>query len=418
MVNVISFNGGRGAKNLIPALIGINGINLSSIVNAYDDGKSTGLIRGFFQMLGPSDIRKVQEAMVPAELTDYEAILKAYDFRYPESETRESILAALTSFSNHESDRLSGIHFQDPTIRESLRLFIRTLLDGIRLTEQAQDKRFSFHDCSLMNLIYAGAYLHFGHNFEEATLFIDKLFKLRGTVLPTSNEDRKLVAIREDGTILFSEAEIVELRANSRIKRIYLLDQYPDHERLSRMSIAEVEAYFEMANRLVHATPRVIQSIAQADIIIYSAGTQHSSLYPSYMTAGITDAIAANKKALKVFITNIGEDYETPSYDANDFIEGAIRYMRMGSEYDIAVSDLISVALVNNRFSTNLENYVKFDEARLRKIGCPVIIDAFEDEQSPGKHNGIRLSSFIMELYEHRMNIGSEKQGRHEHILG
>ncbi|MBS1615190.1 MAG: YvcK family protein [Bacteroidetes bacterium] len=269
-----------------------------------------------------------------------------------------------------------------------------------------------------MNLIYAGAYLHFGHNFEEATLFIDRLFKLRGTVLPTSNEDRKLVAIREDGTILFSEAEIVELRANSRIKRIYLLDQYPDRDKLSKMSMAEVEAYFDMANRLVNATSRVTQSIAQADIIIYSPGTQHSSLYPSYMTAGITDAIAANKKALKVFITNIGEDYETPSYDANDFIEGGIRYMRMGSEYEIDVNDIISVALVNNRFSTNLENYVKCDEARLNQIGCPVIIDAFEDESSPGKHNGVLLSKFIIDLYERRMNLGSEKHKRHEHVVG
>jgi 2-phospho-L-lactate transferase/gluconeogenesis factor (CofD/UPF0052 family) len=409
MVNVVSFNGGRGAKNLIPALIGINGINLTSIVNAYDDGKSTGLIRAFFHMLGPSDIRKVQEAMVPRELSDYEAILRAYDFRYPGSETREGILRALAGFAGGETNELSGILFQDKTIRESLRVFIKTLLRGIRLTEQAQGKTFSFHDCSLMNLIYAGAYLHFGHNFEEATLFIDRLFRLRGTVLPTSNEDRKLVAIREDGTILFSEAEIVELRANSRIKRIYLLDEYPDREMLSRMSISEVEDYFQMANRLVHATSRVLQCIAAADVIIYSAGTQHSSLYPSYMTVGITDAIAANKKALKVFLTNIGEDYETPSYDANDFIEGAIRYMRMGSEYNMAVSDLIDFALVNNRFSTNLENYVKYDEARLEQIGCRVVIDAFEDEDSPGKHNGALLSRFIIELYEHRMNIGPRK---------
>jgi 2-phospho-L-lactate transferase/gluconeogenesis factor (CofD/UPF0052 family) len=409
MVNVVSFNGGRGAKNLIPALANIDGINLTSIVNAYDDGKSTGTIRAFFRMLGPSDIRKVQEAMVPQELTDYNAIMRAYDYRYPASETRETIMSGLNAFGTGSTDELCGIQFQDKTIQESLRVFIQCLLRGIRLIERAEAKVFSFHDCSLMNLIYAGAYLHFGHNFEDATIFIDKLFKLKGTVLPTSNEDRKLVAIREDGTILYSEAEIVELRANSRIKRIYLLDQYPDKQLLSEMSMEEVEEYFDMAHRLVGTTARVVQSISDADIIIYSPGTQHSSLYPSYMTLGITDAIAANKKALKVFITNIGEDYETPSYDANDFIEGAIRYMRMGSEYDIAVKDLIDFALVNNKFSTNLENYVKYDEAQLDTIGCPVIIDAFEDTSSPGKHNGGLLSKFIMDLYQQRMNIGTRK---------
>ena len=38
---------------------------ITSVVNAYDDGKSTGEIRKFFGMLGPSDIRKVQELMLP-----------------------------------------------------------------------------------------------------------------------------------------------------------------------------------------------------------------------------------------------------------------------------------------------------------------------------------------------------------------
>lgn len=418
MINIVSFNGGRGAKNLIPALIHTDGVNLTSIVNAYDDGKSTGIIRSFFGMLGPSDIRKVQEAMVPKELPDHDAILAAYDYRYPASATRETILASLSAFGDRQSDDLNGIHFTDPTIRESLRVFIQYLLRGIHLIEKAEAKTFSFYDCSLMNLIYAGAYLYFGHNFEEATFFIDKLFKLKGKVLPTSNEDRKLVAIREDGTILYSEAEIVELRANSRIKRIYLLDHYPDKELLSGMHIEEVEAYFNLANRLVEATSRVKQSITEADIIIYSAGTQHSSLYPSYMTVGITDAIAANKKALKVFITNIGEDYETPSYDANDFIEGAIRYMRMGSEYNLVVTDLIDLALVNNRISNNEENYVPFDEEKLKSIGCPIIIDGFEDPQNPGKHNGALLSQFILERYEARMNIGNVKSRKHEPVLG
>ena len=33
----------------------------------------------------------------------------------------------------------------------------------------------------------------------------------------------------------------------------------------------------------------------EADIIIYSAGTQHSSLYPSYISTGLSETIANNK---------------------------------------------------------------------------------------------------------------------------
>ena len=65
MLNIVVLNGGRGAASIIPAMLRHQGLNVTSIVNAYDDGKSTGEIRKFIDMLGPSDIRKVQELMLP-----------------------------------------------------------------------------------------------------------------------------------------------------------------------------------------------------------------------------------------------------------------------------------------------------------------------------------------------------------------
>lgn len=400
MINIVSFNGGRGARNLIPTLLDLNGVNLTSIVNAYDDGKSTGEIRAFFRMLGPSDIRKVQEAMVPRDLPDYESIVRAFEFRYKESVDHDATLDELKLFGEGSKDDLVGITFQDEDIRESLRVLMTKLVQGIGLIEKAENKKMNFADCSIMNLAYAGAYLHFGGNFEEATIYIDKLFKLRGTVLPTNNEDKKLVAIREDGTVLFSEAEIVELRSNVRLKRIYLMDSYPDRSIVSKLSEQEIFDYFELMNREVSITPKVMRSISDADIIIYSPGTQHSSLYPSYMTKGLTEAIANNKKALKIFITNIGEDYETPSYTATDYVKGALKYLAMGADFEVAVKDLISYALVNTGFSGNSpENYVKYDEAELKQLGCNLILEDLEDPAKPGRHNGTLLAKIILDLY-------------------
>ena len=39
MINVVVLNGGRGAGSLIPALLDNSSLNVTSIVNAYDDGK-------------------------------------------------------------------------------------------------------------------------------------------------------------------------------------------------------------------------------------------------------------------------------------------------------------------------------------------------------------------------------------------
>lgn len=405
MINVVSFNGGRGAKSLIPAFLDTVGVNLTCIVNAYDDGKSTGTIRDFFKMLGPSDIRKVQETMVPEDLPDHEAVLKVFEYRYANDTTYEEAVGALNDFADKRTDLLVGCSFKDDNIRESLRTFVKAALNGIQLVETIEGRRMSFSDCSIMNFIYAGAVLYFNGDFEEATVFIDRLFKLNGTVLPTNGEDKKLVAIREDGTILFSEAEIVELRSNSRIKKIYLLDQYPSRELLNKIPVAQAEAYFEMINRQVAVTQRVERSLKDADIIVYAPGTQHSSLYPSYMTKGVADAIIGNKKALKVFITNIGADYETPSYTASDYIKGGIRYLQMGTQYKFDVQDIITHALVNNKFSTNLESYVKFEKTDLEKIGCAIILDEFEDIHNSGKHNGAKIAEVIMELYSKKFQL-------------
>jgi len=399
MINIVSFNGGRGARNLLPTLAKMEGVNITSIVNAYDDGKSTGILRSFFKMLGPSDIRKVQETLVPKTLQDYDSIMKLYEFRYPLNANRNDILDEIKQFAHVSTSLIAGIIINDPIIKKTLQRFLLKFYNAVLIIEKAENKELSFVDCSIMNLIYAGAFLDSAGNFEDAVIAIGKLFRINGYVLPTNLEDKKLVAIREDGTILYNEAEIVELRSNVRIKKIYLLDAYPDKEILTNLNIAEVEEYFETMNRQVSITPHVKRSIDDADIIIYSSGTQHSSLYPSYMTVGLTDAIVANKKALKIFVTNIGEDYETPSYTANDFLVGAIRYLRMGSEFTVAVNDIINVALVNNRFSNKLENYVKFDENELNQHECKIIIDAFEDINNPGKHHGENLAHTILNLY-------------------
>ncbi len=399
MINIVSFNGGRGARNLIPSFVNKEGITLTSIVNAYDDGKSTGILRSFFKMLGPSDIRKVQETLVPKSLPDYNAVLKLYEYRYPSIIDRQRILTEIENFVKGISQTIIGVSFNDNAMKAKLQHYLQKFVNSVYIIEKAENKELSFADCSIMNLIYAGAFLSENGNFEEATINIGKLFKIKGNVLTTNIEDKKLVAIREDGTILFNEAEIVELRSNVRIKKIYLLDSYPDKDIVAKMQMNEVEEYFETMNRQVAITPKVQRSIADADIIIYSSGTQHSSLYPSYMTMGLTDAIVGNKKAFKVFVTNIGEDYETPSYTATDFLRGAIKYLRLGSQFNINVTDLINVALVNKLFSNKEEHYVKYDLSELENIGCKIIIDDFEDKDNPGKHNGPLLCDYIMNLY-------------------
>jgi len=67
-MKVTLFCGGRGNTNLIKSLANCPFIELTLVVNAYDDGLSTGEIRRLVPgMLGPSDFRKnLSNLLLPA----------------------------------------------------------------------------------------------------------------------------------------------------------------------------------------------------------------------------------------------------------------------------------------------------------------------------------------------------------------
>lgn len=400
MLNVVVINGGRGAGTLIPALLRRQGLHVTSIVNAYDDGKSTGEIRKFFGMLGPSDLRKVQELMLPEDDPDYAANCEVFSYRFPDDAQRETVLAQLNAFASGETDKLLHIQFQQAKIRSALRSFVSEFLAGLNVIEKIRGEQLKFADCSIMNCIYAGAFLVFQRNIELATLFIDRLFKLKGTVLPTSIEDKKLVALRENGEILYSEAEIVELRSSVRVERVYLLDESLDKDRFETLSAAEKRYYLERHHCRVPASPKVELALQQADIIIYAAGTQHSSLYPTYMSSGIARNIADNKHALKVFVTNIGADYETPSYHASDYIKGAHKYLNLSDARFYGMHELFDCVLVNQ--SGEGENYVDYDEAGFQDVPVRRIVDVFENLDAKGRHDGDKVTQLVMSLHDER----------------
>jgi 2-phospho-L-lactate transferase/gluconeogenesis factor (CofD/UPF0052 family) len=282
----------------------------------------------------------------------------------------------------------------------SLEAALREFLMSLGPIERVFGTPFSFSDCAMMNIVYAGAFLLFRRDMEQATLFIDRLFKLRGAVLPTSIEDKKLMALREDGQVLYSEAEIVELRSNVRIENIYLLDNYVDRNRFDPLDVSEKRFFLERHHCPVRVSAAVERALRQADIIVYSAGTQHSSLYPTYMSTGLARTISYNKTALKVFVTNVGADYETPDYKASDYVRGAYRYLNSAEPRAIPMQDLIDVILINQSHLKSSETYVQYDEEGFVDVPVRRIVDVFESASSPGKHDGAKLVDKILELYE------------------
>jgi 2-phospho-L-lactate transferase/gluconeogenesis factor (CofD/UPF0052 family) len=200
--------------------------------------------------------------------------------------------------------------------------------------------------------------------------------------------------------VLYSEAEIVELRSNVLIDSVYLLDRPLDRTRFASLSLDEQRYFLSHHHAAASASPGVRLALEQADIIVYSAGTQHSSLYPTYMSRGLAETIAGNRGALKVFVTNIGADYETPSYRASDYIRGAYKYLRLAEGRQYAIPELFTAVLINNGRRKADETYVDYDEENYADIPVRRIVDDFESADAPGKHDGSRVIERILSLYD------------------
>src|SRR5207248_796233 len=82
---VSMFSGGRGTATITRELVRDPRIQLNLLVNAYDDGLSTGELRNFIPgMLGPSDFRKNFSYILDLYSEQQFALEKLIEYRLPQ----------------------------------------------------------------------------------------------------------------------------------------------------------------------------------------------------------------------------------------------------------------------------------------------------------------------------------------------
>ena len=147
----------------------------------------------------------------------------------------------------------------------------------------------------------------------------------------TDGTNAHLVALDVDGHVLGREAEIVDATRQNRIRDIYLRRDVLTAEALQQLAaLGPDAAAARLEGDSVHPplNRRLEQRIGEADLIVYAPGTQHSSLFPSYLTDGLSTALAKNARAIKLLITNIQADAEIAGSSAVDIIERAVFYLK------------------------------------------------------------------------------------------
>src|SRR5579862_3847904 len=92
-INVVLFSGGSGTQSITEALLKHPQIDLKILINAYDDGHSTGRLRRFIPgMLGPSDVRKNINRLMPVAERSQKSLKSISDYRLPVGISRADAL--------------------------------------------------------------------------------------------------------------------------------------------------------------------------------------------------------------------------------------------------------------------------------------------------------------------------------------
>jgi 2-phospho-L-lactate transferase/gluconeogenesis factor (CofD/UPF0052 family) len=408
-VNVVLFSGGRGSTVLSKQLINNPRISLTLAINGYDDGASTGEVRRFLgDSLGPSDFRKNASRLAGELQSCSVGLIELLDLRFPVGCTVDEAIASFRTISgepvcrDHEFQAtLKGLLGD---ITENSRQALARKLFSFERELTRTGRPFSFSDCSLGNLVFSGCFLDRGRDFNAAIADYCGLLTLPTGLIEnvTDGANAYLVALDHCNRILGSEAEIVDANKRNHIKDIYLIDQpLSEAERswLTSAPLDGIRCFLEKRSKAVAPNPRVLERIAEADWIIYSPGTQHSSLFPSYLTPGIGAAVAHNLCAIKLLITNLQEDAEIPESSAVDLIDRAVYYLKEKNQRRIPTPCLVTHYLVND--PSKLDSDVPYiplgpldslEDPRLVRIG------SYEDGVT-GRHNAAKIFTPFLETY-------------------
>ena len=335
-LNTVVFSGGRGTKYIQDSLSGVENTKTTYLINGYDSGLSTGEVRRSVDgLLGPSDFRKaIANLSVFGPSGGKSDIGELLEHRLPNNFDKANDL--VTRWIN-ERNILSFVETVNPNIPlgAAMEISETVLIFLDHLQNSNSIGSFDPSDLAIGNAYLAGAYLDKG-SFQSS---IDVAQKLAGVphnisiVNVTEGDDVWLVASTNSNQLCVEEGYFVTHKPPGKISELFLVPRqvyFSMRSKFSKWETATIEELKSMQENRVSpiASQKALDAIEKANLIIYGTGTLNSSLLPSYMTYGITEAIAGNYKAQKILMINGKRDIDLhDSLQREDAIKLTLNYL-------------------------------------------------------------------------------------------
>ncbi len=358
-MKVLIFAGGtgsialqRGIGSVIEnSIVSRDNLDIKILVNAYDNGKSTGTVRKVFNgaILGPSDVRKNHTTRLSIE-NPTSPWLKFLDIRFS-SPADKARSFCLTSISSLRANLLAA--------GENLTLSVKgELVDKVDLVKEAvnvffatsNSRKIDYDDFSIANIIYAGFAASNDFSLRKAATIMANLLGIKDNVILNDDTSLMLGAITKSGRFLTDEGDIV-CWGNVADPIVDTIFTNPVSGEASRPVLCEEGR----------------AAILEADMIIMSSGTQWSSLIPTYESGGFKDAIRETT-AKVIMVMNRTPDKDAPGASASDIIKLLVsdkQYFRPGQiNLVIDAEGEPSMSTVNDNSKRLLASVTTFNNKR------------------------------------------------------
>lgn len=221
---------------------------------------------------------------------------------------------------------------------------------------------------SIKNLIMT-ALLEMKGDFAHSLPILCDLLDVKGRVLPITEDNVELIGITKEGYEIIGEAQITE----------------------SKREVVDLKY-----SKKVKVSPKVLDEIKRADLIIFSSGSLLTSVSPHIIIPEIQEAVK-NSKAKKMYICNmLTQPGETDGFKVSNHIEFLEKYLGKGT--------IDAVIANNSKIPKNMtllaksegKDPVSIDEKKLQNMGIEVLEEKlFKVEDGYIRHDSLKTAYLI-----------------------
>ncbi len=315
MNKVVVFGGGTGLSCLLEGLK-LFPMDVSTVITVSDNGSSTGLLKEELDIPAVGDIGKV-----------------------------------LLSMANVDDDY-------------------------VRLLRYRFKKEGSLYNHPVRNILLA-ALIDLKGNLYEATDYMSKLLKIRGRILPITEEKIDLVGVAPDQEFFGEEAVSENMKRIDKIRY--------DHS--------------------ITINKKIIDEIREADLIIFSPGSLYTSIIPHLLSTDIVNAIGEANAPIMYVANLVTQPGETDDRHLSAHLKVLNSYL--GSrKIDIVVANNSEVdhEVAERYLRTEHKEMLIIDEDELGQMDTHIVAgDIFHiDEEGKIRHNSLKTAYLIFSyLMEH-----------------